>query len=660
MLVGQKLGPFAIDKELGSGAMGTVYRARYVKTGQVVAVKVMAPGLGSTNQHAVDRFEREMELLKRFNHPNIVRLFGVGKSHGTRYYAMEFIEGESLDHVMGRRSRMTWEEVVTLGQQLCAALQHAHEQGVVHRDLKPSNLMMLRDGTLKLTDFGIAKGLDVSRLTSANCAVGTAAYMSPEQCRGDPDLTHKSDLYSLGVLFYELITGHKPFEADNAMEMFMQHVQGTFERPSRRVLDLPVWFDNLICQLLEKKPEHRPLDAATVYAALGKIQEKVEAQRSAGVEAAKMRVIDRQPGTKPPDEADREMARTLLVGKGRARKRKRQRFYEKGWFVAAGALGLLSFLGLLLYLIFAPAPPEKLYERATPLMASADHADHQTALDGPITEYLARYGERPGEQTDQMRRWAEDARVEKCEDLIAHYLQKKGAALKFAAQSATEEAAFKAVDDEADGRLADARRKWLTIRDAHGNDEWGLTAARRLGTLDAVDGQDKAWEQKLKEMQVNGREPNLPPLATEAFRAYRAEHLGEVAGTTAGASVESKDATADWWAAHAIYDEVKQKAKGDSGQRFWFLLAAKKSSALESKVRDKKGDEKDRQRHVAAVVEAARAELGSGKPTSSTDARALALDVVAVYGDAEKYPELAGLVKQASEIIKEANSRQGQ
>src|SRR5919197_3639282 len=112
---------------------------------------------------------------------------------------MEYVEGESLDRVMARRGRMSWEEVVALGQQLCGALQHAHERGIVHRDIKPSNIMVLPAGTLKLTDFGIAKDLDGTQLTSANCTVGTAAYMSPEQCRGEKIITHKSDLYSLGI-----------------------------------------------------------------------------------------------------------------------------------------------------------------------------------------------------------------------------------------------------------------------------------------------------------------------------------------------------------------------------------------------------------------------------------------------------------------------------
>src|ERR1700687_5064487 len=138
MLIGQKLGPFAIEKELGSGAMGTVYRSIYTKSGQHVAVKVMMPGLG-TNDRSVGRFEREANILKQLRHPNIVRLFGAGKFHGSPYYAMEYLQGESLDHVMLRRGRLPWEEVVRIGIQLCDALFHAHQQGIVHRDLKPSN-----------------------------------------------------------------------------------------------------------------------------------------------------------------------------------------------------------------------------------------------------------------------------------------------------------------------------------------------------------------------------------------------------------------------------------------------------------------------------------------------------------------------------------------
>ena len=289
-----------------------------------MALKFLSASLGA-NPQSLARFEREAEILKQLKHPNIVRLFGHGKYQKTPYYAMEFIEGETLERVLARRDRLPWDEIVVLGQQLCAALQHAHEQGIVHRDLKPSNLMVLSNGTLKLTDFGIAKDLDETQLTSANCTVGTASYMSPEQCRGERNLTHKSDLYSLGVVLYELVTGRKPFQADNAMEMFLQHVQGTFERPSRRVLDVPVWLDTLICQLLEKKPEKRPIDAAMVASALGRVAEKVVAQQSAGVDAVRTRVADRLSVSPAPATEDKAAARTLMNSMGKPRRNARSR-----------------------------------------------------------------------------------------------------------------------------------------------------------------------------------------------------------------------------------------------------------------------------------------------------------------------------------------------
>src|SRR5262245_45969610 len=241
MHVGKTFGPFELEKELGSGAMGTVYRARFQQDGKeekTVALKVIAFGL-SSNEQALNRFERESDILKQLRHPNIVRLFATGRYKGTPFFAMEYVEGESLDKVLERRGRVGWEEVVHYGRQLCAALQHAHEKEIIHRDLKPSNLMVLEDGTLKLTDFGIAKDMDMTALTGANCTVGTASYMSPEQCRGEKVLTTKSDLYSLGVVFYELLTGEKPFQAESPVDMFMKHVNEPAPRPSWRALDIP-------------------------------------------------------------------------------------------------------------------------------------------------------------------------------------------------------------------------------------------------------------------------------------------------------------------------------------------------------------------------------------------------------------------------------------
>src|SRR5882724_3066913 len=188
MLVGKELGPYTVDKELGSGAMGTVYRGKHKTSGERVAVKLMSPSLGSSDQARL-RFIRELDILKQLNHPNIVKYKGSGRYHGSPFYIMEYVEGESLDHILHRRTRLPWQEVIELGIHLCAGLQHAHDKGIIHRDLKPSNLMILKDGVAKLTDFGIAKDTDVTALTAANSTVGTAAYMSPEQCRGVRDIS---------------------------------------------------------------------------------------------------------------------------------------------------------------------------------------------------------------------------------------------------------------------------------------------------------------------------------------------------------------------------------------------------------------------------------------------------------------------------------------
>lgn len=142
----------------------------------------------------------------------------------TPFIAMEFVDGEPLDRVLARRGKLAWEEVATYAKQLCDALQYAHDKGIIHRDLKPSNLMISSEGVLKLTDFGIAKDADMTALTGANSTIGTAAYMSPEQCRGDKNLTNKSDLYSLGIVLFELLVGRKPFTAETTIDMFLKHV----------------------------------------------------------------------------------------------------------------------------------------------------------------------------------------------------------------------------------------------------------------------------------------------------------------------------------------------------------------------------------------------------------------------------------------------------
>ena len=633
MLVGQQLGPFSIDKELGAGAMGAVYRGRYTKTGQVFAIKVMAPGLGDTNAAAVDRFERESRILKRLNHPNITRLFAVGRVKSTRYIAMEYVEGESLDKVMARRGRMTWEEVVSLGQQLCAALQHAHEQGVVHRDLKPSNIMILDDGTLKLTDFGIAKGFEMTQLTAENCTVGTAAYMSPEQCKGERDLTHKSDLYSMGVLCYELLTGRKPFHGESAMDMFLQHVQGTFERPSRLVLDIPVWLDTLICHLLEKKPEQRPFDASMVYNALGTIQEKVEAQQSAGLDAARGRMIDRPHGQPRPGEQDKEAARDLLGGKSRVKRRRKDKpLFRQVWFQAVGIVLLLLGVALALWVALRPPSADRLYQRAEKLMKAPDYESHQKARAGPIKQYLDHYRDRPGQQTEQVKQWKNQVEVEDCEQLVQGHRAKRNSAIKFQAQSDAQKQAFAAADAEDEGQVIRARKLWEEMAAAYQGQAWGEVAQKHVEALDATNTLEKDLLLDLKVNLERGREPQLSGPAEKALTALRYEQFGDLD------------------LAERRFKELKKEAD-TPGQRTWFLLAARKAEAIKAERPPGGGDpEEKRKKLVTEALAKAEAELSA----RVVDSRATCLNVIALYGSDDR---LKAEVARARKLLEQTAGR---
>jgi serine/threonine-protein kinase len=341
MMAGDKIGPFVIERELGSGAMGSVYLAQFTKedgSTMPIALKIVALGLLG-NDSALARFEREAAILKQLKHPNIVRLIATGRYRKTPFIAMEYVDGEPLDRMLTRRGRLTWETVVDYAKQLCEALQHAHEKGIIHRDLKPSNLMLTKEGILKLTDFGIAKDTDVTALTGMNSTIGTSAYMSPEQCKGDKFITNKSDLYSLGVVLYELLTGKKPFVAENTVDMFLKHVQEVPTRPAKLIHEIPVWLDNLVMFLLEKEKERRPLDAATVGRMLADIEEKVQSQMSAGEVAASSKRASRTLAGQTFTDEDKDAARAL---KGKKKKKKRttgEPWYSQTW---AKALPLIA------------------------------------------------------------------------------------------------------------------------------------------------------------------------------------------------------------------------------------------------------------------------------------------------------------------------------
>ncbi len=262
---------FEIGDVIGMGTVGTVYHAKDCVTNQDVALKVLLP-IVSRDSDVAARFSREMQILERLHHPNIVQYYGDGKSQGQLFFVMEHIDGGSLKDIIEQTGRLTWQAAVECGWQICSALQYAHNHGIVHRDLKPSNLLITRQGALKLVDWGIALDTGAVDITATGMTVGSHLYMAPEQIRGERSTTGQTDLYSLGCVLYELLTGSVPFVADNFAKIFDQHLNGVPVPISERVDDCPAELEAVVMQLLEKDPYQRPLNARTVQGVLADVR----------------------------------------------------------------------------------------------------------------------------------------------------------------------------------------------------------------------------------------------------------------------------------------------------------------------------------------------------------------------------------------------------
>ncbi len=251
---------YRLSEQLGSGGMGTVYRGHDDTLDRDVAVKVLSSsGLGTEGR---DRLLNEAQAIARLSHPNIVSVYDAGEQDSTPYIVMEVIEGASLHD----RPPDDMQGIVRVAAQVCAALEHAHSHGVVHRDLKPENVLIAEDGTAKLMDFGIARSV-ASRMTAEGEIVGTVFYMAPEIALGQ-NYDGRADLYSLGVMLYELTTGELPFAQGDPLTVISQHIHATVVPPRAKNEGVPPRLDQLILQLMEKSPDNRPSSAAEVQKAL--------------------------------------------------------------------------------------------------------------------------------------------------------------------------------------------------------------------------------------------------------------------------------------------------------------------------------------------------------------------------------------------------------
>lgn len=259
----QRLEDFELGPVIGSGTVGTIYSAVMKSSGETVAIKLLQLAV-SKDKLVKARFAREMEILQRLHHPNIINYFGGGEHKGQLFFAMELIDGGTVRDLLERFGSLSWQEVASCGRQICSGLQYAHNHGIIHRDLKPSNLFLARTGELKLGDFGIARDINSADITMTGLTVGTHSYMPPEQITGSPHIDGKADLYSLGCVLFEMLTGRKPFQADNFAHLFEQHLHAPPPRVREFAPDCPQQMDDIVDQLLEKKPEQRPFNARAV------------------------------------------------------------------------------------------------------------------------------------------------------------------------------------------------------------------------------------------------------------------------------------------------------------------------------------------------------------------------------------------------------------
>ncbi|GAA1841354.1 serine/threonine-protein kinase [Actinomadura bangladeshensis] len=252
---------YRLLERLAVGGMGEVWRAVDVRSGREVAVKLLRLELGS-DMRARGRFESEARFAMELRHPGIARAFDFGEHGGRTFLVMELVAGEPLDEVLARGGGLPLEAVLDLVVQAGRALTVAHDAGIVHRDVKPANLMVSPDGILKITDFGIARRLAAASQTQTGMVMGTAHYISPEQAQGK-ELSPKADLYSLGVVAYECLTGAPPFDGSTPVEVALKHVR---DAPAELPARVPAAARELIMEMLAKDPLDRPRDAGAVAA----------------------------------------------------------------------------------------------------------------------------------------------------------------------------------------------------------------------------------------------------------------------------------------------------------------------------------------------------------------------------------------------------------
>ncbi len=422
----QYFGPYRVEKQLGRGGMGIVYRAVHDKSNEPVAVKVISAAVADSERFR-RRFYSEIETLKKLDHPNIVRIIGWGEERGDLFYVMEVVDGPSLQQHLRSVRRMNWSEVIRLAIEVTSALKHAHDVGVIHRDLKPANLLLPVQGGIKLLDFGIAKLFGATHVTLEGAVMGTADFMAPEQA-DSTGVTQRTDLYALGSVMYACLAGRSPF-GGRQLTAVLHSLKHDAPPPLDLINpDVPAELVELINELLAKDPADRPPTAIVVSNRLRSMQiglknrivpdEPSIADRMTlpeqgtvvGAPSEPSRSKSREPrwetslsasgASEPPsterekqvrvktashyreiEEHERRRAATPITGGGEEPPRD-----ATFWLSVLGLVTVLLVLIGVAWWMLQPVPPEQLYGR---VLAARERGDYESMRqDGELFLYL--------------------------------------------------------------------------------------------------------------------------------------------------------------------------------------------------------------------------------------------------------------------------------
>jgi serine/threonine protein kinase len=562
-MIGARLGNWIIDAEIGQGGMGTVYLVHPAPS-QVdalangkhqAALKVLGAALAQ-DAGFVHRFQREIDILRQLDHPNIVRFYESGAQDNYFFYVMEHVRGRNFEELLQERRQLPWPLVLDTALQVCLALKHAHDRGIIHRDLKPSNLLLqtassgprsavsektpaevyalVQDassppeakGVVKLTDFGIAKVFATPHLTATGGVVGTAEYLSPEQAVGKP-VSKRSDLYSLGVVLYALLTGRTPFQGEGIVDLLHKHRFAQFERPSRLVADLPHDLEEVVCQLLEKDPDRRPADAMVLHRRLDSVRRKLERKSrhtmsGKGGEATQMASLAVEaPPERPPGPA------TLM---SRLMRQELEQQNRGGilWRLLNQPIVLVPLfllcLGVIVWGVW-PLSDETRFRRGAALMASEDPDDWEAAWEKYL-EPLSQKSDNPHrDEVERFRQRAQGAKMVRLADIKARRAGPISEAEWF-----FDEGLRRAQRGDREG----AERLWRNLiqsfRDVPAEKPWVLLAEKQLKKpSENILAIEERWQsvhaalQRARQLREDGQAPEAEEIYQGLEELYRAD-----------------------------------------------------------------------------------------------------------------------------------------